>query len=143
MIGYRLYNNYGITTQVSKIIEIYSNILEEEKKTIKNIQIKKINLLINSEIKKAIEQLEILQHYNEIEDANKNKFISFIDTITENYSNEVFINVLSNMKYKKGTIAFLESILNHKNITNTLYQFLNRISKYKMPVIKELYESAY
>ena len=99
VIGYRLYNNYGITTQVSKIIEIYSNILEEEKKTIKNIQIKKINLLINSEIKKAIEQLEILQHYSEIEDVIENGFRSFISTISESYSNEVFINVLSKIKY--------------------------------------------
>jgi len=143
VIGYRLYNNYGITTQVSKIIEIYSNILEEEKKTIKNIQIKKINLSINSEIKKAIEQLEILQHYNEIEDVNENGFISLISTIAESYSNEVFINVLSNIKYKKRTIAFLESILNYNNIRNTLSQFLNGISKYKIPLIGELYESAY
>lgn len=138
VIGYRLYNKQGMTTQISKTIEIYSNVLEEEKKVIKNIQIKKINLLINSKIKQAIEQLEILQHYNEIEDANKNKFISFIDTIVVNYSDELFINVLSKMKYKKRTIAFLESILNRNNVRNTLSQFLNRTSKYKMPIVEEV-----
>lgn len=143
VIGYRLFNKYGITTQVSKIIEIYSNVLEEEKKNIKNIQIKKINLSINFEVKKAIEQLEILQHYNEIEDANKNNFKTFINTIVESYSDKAFIKILSNMKYKKRTIALLESVLNNSNIKNTLSQFLNRTSKYKIPVMKEFYESSY
>lgn len=143
VIGYRLFNKYGITTQVSKTIEIYSNILEEEKKNINNIKIKKINLSINVEIKKAIEQLEILQHYTEIEDANKNKFRAFINTIVESYSDEVFINVLSNIKYKKRTIAFLESILNNNNKRNTISRFLNRTSKYKIPEMGEIYESAY
>lgn len=41
VIGYRLYNKYGITTQVSKSVKIYSNVLEEEKKVIKNVEIKK------------------------------------------------------------------------------------------------------
>jgi len=143
VVGYRLYNKYGITTQISKTIEIYSSMLDEERKNIRNINIKKLKLSINSEITKAIEQLEILQHYNEIEDANENKFISFINNIVDSYSNEVFINVLSNMKYKKRTIAFLENILNHKNIRNTLSQFLNRTSKYRIPVMEAFYESSY
>lgn len=143
VIGYRLYNKYSITTQISKTIEIYSNMLEEEKKNIKNINIKKIKLSFNSEIRVAIEQLEILQHYNQIEDANEKKFISFINNIAENYSDEVFINVLSNMKYKKRTIAFLEYILNHNNTKNTLSQFLNKTSKYRMQGMEALYESLY
>ena len=41
VVGYRLYNKYGITTQVSRTVNIYSNVLDEEKKVIKNVGIKK------------------------------------------------------------------------------------------------------
>lgn len=47
------------------------------------------------------------------------------------------------MKYKKKTIAYLESILNSNRVENTLSQFLNKTSKYKIPVVEEFYEPAY
>ena len=137
VIGYRLYNKYGITTQVSKSVKIYSNVLEEEKKVIKNVEIKKINISIDSKIKRAIEQLEILENYDEIEDIDKNSLIRLYRTIAEEYSDKVFITVLRNMKYKKRTIAYLEKILNTKKVENTLSQFLNKTSKYKIPLVEE------
>lgn len=143
VIGYRLYNKYGITTQVSKAVKIYSNVLDEERKVIKNIEIKKINMHIDLRTKKAIELLEILQNHNEIEDIDKNNFRYFLKTVTEEYSDEVFTNVLRNMKYKKRTIAYLENILNSRRVENTLSQFLNKTSKYKIPAVEEFYESAY
>jgi len=143
VIGYRLYNKYGITTQVSKSVKIYSNVLEEEKKVIKNVEIKKVNISINSKIKRAIEQLEILENYDEIEDVDKNSLIRLYITIAEEYCDKVFITVLRNMKYKKRTIAYLEKILNTKKVENTLSQFLNKTSKYKVPLVEEFYESAY
>lgn len=137
VIGYRLYNKYGITTQVSKSVKIYSNVLEEEKKVIKNVEIKKVNISINSKIKRAIEQLEILENYDEIEDIDKNSLRHLYRTIAEEYSDKVFITVLRNMKYKKRTIAYLEKILNTKKVENTLSQFLNKTSKYKIPLVEE------
>ena len=120
VIGYRLYNKYGITTQVSKSVKIYSNVLEEEKKVIKNVEIKKINISIDSKIKRAVEQLEILENYDEIEDIDKNSLIRL---------------------YR--TIAYLESILNKRRVENTLSQFLNKTSKYKIPAVEDFYEPAY
>lgn len=143
VVGYRLYNNYGITTQVSNTVKVYSNVLDEENKVIKNIEIKKINMSVNLKNKKAIEKLEILENYNEIEDIDRNQFRYFLRTITEEYSDEVFINVLKNMKYKKRTIAYLESILNSRGVKNTLSQFLNKTSKYKIPAVEEFYETSY
>ena len=143
IIGYRLYNKYGITTQVSKSVKIYSNVLEEEKKVIKNVEIKKVNISIDSKIKRAIEQLEILENYDEIEDIDKNSLIRLYRTIAEEYSDKVFITVLRNIKYKKRTIAYLESILNNRRVENTLSQLLNKTSKYKIPAMEEFYEPAY
>lgn len=143
VIGYRLYNKYGITTQVSKTIKIYSNVLAEEKKVIKNVEIKKVNISINLKIKRAIEQLEILENYDKIEDIDKNSLIRLYRTIAEEYSDKVFITVLRNIKYKKRTTAYLEKILNNRKVENTLSQFLNKTSKYKIPLVEEFYEAAY
>lgn len=143
VVGYRLYNKYGITTQISKKVKIYSNILDEERRVIKNVEIKKINISINSRIKKAIEQLEILENHNQIEDIDNKKLGYIYGIIAEEYSDEIFTNVLRKMKYKKRTIAFLESILKSKRVENTLSQFLNKTSKYKIPAMEEFYESAY
>jgi hypothetical protein len=143
VVGYRLYNKYGITTQVSKTVKVYSNVLDEERKVIKNIEIKKINIPINLAVKKAIEQLEILENHNEIEDIDKNNFGHFIKTIPEEYSDEVFMSVLKNIRYKKRTIAYLEKILDFRSVKNNLSQFLNKTSKYKIPSVEEFYESAY
>ena len=143
VVGYRLYNKYGITTQVSSTVKVYSNILEEERKVIKNVEIKKINIKISPKTKKAIEQLEILENYNKIEDIDKNNLLCLHKTIAKEYSDEVFMNVLKNMKYKKRTIAYLQRILNSRNVENTLSKFLNKTSKYKIPEVEEFYEPAY
>lgn len=47
------------------------------------------------------------------------------------------------MKYKKRTIAYLEKILNIRQVENTLAQFLNKTSKYKIPLVEEFYELEY
>lgn len=143
VIGYRLYNKYGITTQVSKTVKVYSNILEEKRKIVKNIEINKINMTIDLKTKRAIEQLEILENRDQIEDIDKNNFRQFLKSVAEEYSDEAFIKVLRNVKYKKRTIAYLEKILNSRGVENTLSQFLNKTSKYKIPALEEFYESAY
>ena len=81
--------------------------------------------------------MEILEHYDEIEDIDKNGLIRLYRTIAEEYSDKVFITVLRSMKYKKRTIAYLEKILNSRKVENTLTQFLNKTSKYKIPLVEE------
>lgn len=81
--------------------------------------------------------MEILEHYDEIEDIDKNSLIRLYRTIAEEYSDKVFITVLRSMKYKKRTIAYLEKILNSRKVENTLTQFLNKTSKYKIPLVEE------
>ena len=88
-------------------------------------------------VKRAIEQLEILENYDEIEDIDKNSLIRLYRTIAEEYFDEVFITVLRNMKYKKRTIAYLERILNTRKVDNTLSKFLNKTPKYKIPLVGE------
>lgn len=68
LIGYYLYNKYNLTTQISKHIEILSNRLQQDQATIGNANISKVDIAYMPERIKIVEALEILQHYQYIED---------------------------------------------------------------------------
>ncbi|MHB1483963.1 MAG: DUF6088 family protein [Saccharofermentanales bacterium] len=142
LIGYSLYNKYGISTQISKNIEIYSNLMEGQKKSIQNITIKKVNIKLTESIIQAIEALEILQNYGKIEDASAAKLLEFIQKFTVKYDDITMNRILHSINYKKRTIAFLEMILKHYEIYNTLNKYLHKTSLYKIPTMEEIHELA-
>jgi len=139
--GLYLFNHLGLTTQLPKIIEIYSSNLDQETKRINNFRIQKINMKLNKENSHYIELLEVLENYYKIEDINHNKFISYLKKSVNSYNDINLKYVLKNKKYKKSTIAFLETILNKYGIKNSLNMYLNRTSKYKIPDIEISYEA--
>jgi hypothetical protein len=143
IIGYRLYNNEGLTTQIPKNTELYSNLITEDNKTVKNISIYKLDMKLEESKVKMIENLEILQNCKQIEDLNNHAFVSYLKKAADSYDNEAAMEVLGRMKYKKSAIAFLESILNHYCVKNTLSRFLSRTSKYEFPKIEGIYEIAH
>lgn len=143
LTGYSLFNKYGITTQISKNVELYSNLITEETKNVGSVKVKKINLNISSDIVNHIEFLEILQNYNKIQDANDTMFNNYIERFVDNYKNDVIEKILKSKKYKKSTIAFAEQLLQHYNIQNTLSKHLMKTSKYKIPKLEGIYESSF
>ena len=98
--------------------------------------------IISKENIPIIEALEILQNYNKIEDINYLAFASYMKTFVLNYSDMLTVNVLKNRVYKKSTIAFLRNFLDYFNIKHSLNQFLSSLSTYKVPEVRDLYESA-
>jgi hypothetical protein len=142
VIGYRLYNREGLTTQVAKTTELYSNLITEEKKTVKNVTILKLNMKLEERKVKIIETLEILQNYQHIEDMNDMAFASYLQNTATEYVNEAADEVLGIMKYKKSTIAFLEMVLNHFGVNNTLSKYLSGTSRYSIPRVEGIYEPA-
>ena len=143
LTGYSLFNKYGITTQISKNVELYSNLITEETKNVGSIKVKKINLKLSSEIANHIEFLEILQNYNKIQDANDAMLNHYVRGFADNYNNDVMEKVLRSKKYKKSTIAFAEQLLHYYNIQNTLSKHLVKSSKYKIPKLEGVYESSF
>jgi len=87
-----------------------------------------------------IEALEILQNYTQIEDMNNLVFASYLKKVASEYVNETANEVLKRMKYKKCTIAFLEMILNHYNVKNTLSKHLTGTSRYAIPRVEGINE---
>ena len=141
VIGYRLYNQKGLTTQISKRVEVLSSVISEQKKNIGNICVKNSGINLNEETIPVIETMEILQNYKNIEDVNKSALAAYMRKFASNYSDTAAVYVLRNRKYKKSTIAFLESFLNHLDTDNTLNQFLSALSSYEIPGMEEFYES--
>lgn len=137
-IGYQLYNKYGISDKNSDIIELYSNIVDQNSKSIENLIIRKVPVDLNYDHAKVIEALEILQNYDKIENLNKFKFAVYAKQFAQGYDNASALRVLQGMKYKKSTIAFMKNILDCYQIDNSLGKFLNCASKYKFPHTSEI-----
>ena len=83
-----------------------------------------------------------LQNYSKIEDVNKKALITYMEKFAQSYSDKAAVYVLEHMKYKKATIAFLESFLEYLNVNNSLKQFLSSMSVYAIPTMEEIYETA-
>ena len=140
-IGYSLYNKYGLTTQIGNSVELYSSIIQEERKSINSVRVYKLALKLNPARVNLIEILEILENFTKIEDLNRANFVLYITSAIRHYEDKEAIEVLRGMKYKKSTIAFLVSILKFNGIKNSLGNFLSATSLYKIPKIQDIYES--
>ena len=133
---------YGLTTQLSKDIQMYSNIPLEEKRQIRNVSVKKADLKFDSSTKSMIELLEVLQHHKEIEDLNYKNLRKFLSAASEHYDEKKLENILGEIGYKKSTIASLKNVLNHFDVTNTVGKYLKGTSKYDALDVKKIYETA-
>ncbi|KAF0225502.1 MAG: hypothetical protein FD179_1234, partial [Erysipelotrichaceae bacterium] len=138
-IGYQLYNRLGLTTQISKRIEAYTTVIQSETKTIGSNKFYRIRIRLNPSVIKMIELMEVLEHYEKIEDLNIRRFTKYLEESSLSFNEKEFEIVLSNLKYKKRTIALLRSFLEYKGHKNTLGKYLSSLSNYHLPDVKEWY----
>ena len=143
VVGYSLYNNLKLTTQVSKTVEVFSSVLEQQTKNISNVLLQYCNLVYTPEVKSTISMMEVLQNFGEIQELDSTQFVKFCQQFSEVYSDEVFEEVYIQMKYQKRTISFLRNILMYHHIPNNLNKYLSSLSEYKHPTMEEIYETAY
>ena len=139
-VGYKLYNEKGLTTQVGKNLDVLSEIVTGEKKNAQNVRVEKSNVALNEKTIPVIETLEILQNYGKIEDINKKRLTKYMEKYAKQYSEKAVDEVLAARKYKKSTIAFLKAFLDYLNVKNTLEKHLSKLSVYNIPSVEELYE---
>jgi hypothetical protein len=139
VIGYSMYNRYGLTTQIGKKIYILSNAVNEKKKNIGNVSVEKAGVNINDSTKTILEVLDVLQNYSKIEDMNHSMLASFLTVFSECYSDSAATYVLDHRKYKKRTIAFMKAVLDYQGIRNTLGKYLSDLSNYEVPEMEEIF----
>jgi hypothetical protein len=142
VIGYRMYNKYKLTTQVSKSVEVYSNMSEHEIKKIENVEIIKVNVRFDDTTKKMIELLHFLENMNQIEDLSMDNVKIFIENAIVYYNEKTLEKLIKSIGYKKSTLASLKNILDYFNISHTVEKYLNGTSKYKSITMEDIYESA-
>ena len=142
IVGYALYNTLGLTTQISKYTEVYSALLTENIKQIRNVLLKRYILEYSQNSCFVIQMLEILYHYKEIEDINNSQFIQFCQRFVEQYNDDTADYILNRISYPKWTIAFLQEVLNYYHVENNLSKYLSSLSKYKIPKMEDIYATA-
>ena len=142
VVGYRLYNKKGLTTQISKQVEVLSSHIAGQKKNVTNVCVRSSEIALTSETIPVIETMEILQNYKQIEDINHTVLAAYMKEFAKKYSDPTAVSVLKNRKYKKSTIAFLQRFLDFWGTENTLGQFLSALSSYAIPKMEEFYESS-
>lgn len=142
IVGYSLYNNLKLTTQISKTVEVFSSKLEQQTKSISNILLQFSNLIYTPEVKGMVHMLEVLQNFSEIQDLNYSQFTAFCKKFAETYDEKIFEQVYQQIRYQKKTISFLRAILNHYGVPNDLSKYLSPLSEYNHPTMEEIYESS-
>ena len=142
VIGYQLYHKKGLTTQIAKKTTILSTLLVEEQKNIRNVSVQRLTAKLSLDVIGAIETLEILQNYNQMEELNRRRLALYMKQFASQYSEQAVEYVLLHRRYKKSTIALLAKFMDHLRIKNNLRKFLSPLSKYKIPKMEEFYELA-
>ncbi len=143
VIGYSLYNQLGLTTQIAKQTEVLSSSLDGQTKQIRNVVIHQSPLHFSEKTAEMVHMLEVLQNAKEIQDINYSVLLSYSKSAAERFDEAVFKEVISKRKYTKSTIAFLREILEHYGKKNQLNRYLSSMSTYKYPKMEELYEDAH
>ncbi|MBP5779920.1 MAG: type IV toxin-antitoxin system AbiEi family antitoxin domain-containing protein [Clostridia bacterium] len=142
VVGYGLYNDLGVTTQISKRQTAYSSVSEENLKQIGNITIRKYDLNYTPEIKSVIRIMELLHHHKEIQDINVSAMIRSTERFASEFNEEAFDTVQNIIGYPKWTIAFLREVLDYHRTPNNLSRYLSTLTDYRFPKMEELYETA-
>lgn len=140
IVGYYLYNALGLTTQISKNINVLSAKTENATKTIKNVVVHYYPIKYTQVVTSMIHALDVLENFYKIQDLNYKAFLTYINNFARDYKEENFEYVISKINYKKSTIAFLKEVLEYYHVSNNLYKYLSALSKYKHPKMEQLYE---
>lgn len=142
VVGYHLYNNLKLTTQVAKTIEVLSSAIEQKTKSISNVILRYCDLTYTEDVKNMIHMMEVLQNFYEIQDLNYSQFIRVCEHFSCVYRDDVFEKVYKEMRYQKKTISFLRNVLDYYHVPNQLNRYLSSLSIYKHPKMEDIYEAA-
>lgn len=146
LTGYSIYNQLGLTSQISNTIQIGRNQtrpgFKRERYTISFI--KQTNT-INKENIPLLQILDALRYIKKIPDASIEsscrRFLSIINNLT---NNEKASLVRLALKYSPSTRALLGAILDQLNqteLTQPLFKSLNPITKYKLTGISKVLDA--
>lgn len=142
LTGYSIYNQLGLTTQVSNTIQIGKNEVRPSfKRGRYSISFIKQKNTVTKDNIPMLQLLDAVRYIKKIPDATLEKscirFLSIIKELSENDKNTL---VRLALKYPPSTRALIGAILDELKIEvpNTLYKSLNPITKYAFPLVDKV-----
>lgn len=132
MIGKALYNYFDIGDQDEDIIEIYTNKIISNNKTIGKYHLIKFDTYFYDEVLRLITTLELIEKVSSIKEINYIRYNEEKESGVKSYTDEIFKEIITHHKYKYSTIATLDEMLQRFSIEN------NAIRIYKENYINAL-----
>ena len=136
LTGYSIYNQLGLTTQVSNTIQIGKNEIRPSfKRDRYTIDFIKQKNNITKDNVPLLQILDAIRYVKKIPDTNTtNSCIRFIDILRQLKEKDFLLIMRLAIKYPPATRALLGAILDElkSTKTETLYNSLNPITKYKI-----------
>lgn len=138
LTGYSIYNQLGLTTQISNTIQIGKNQVrpgfKRERYTISFVKQKNT---ITKENIPLLQILDAIRYIKKIPDSSiENSCRRFLAIIKKLLAKDINTLVRLALKYSPATRALLGALLEQlqqKNVTEPIFKSLNPITKYKLP----------
>ena len=118
MIGKALYNYFDIGDQDGEIIEIYTNKIISNNKTIGKFHLFKFDTYFYDEVVRLVTSLELIEKVSSIKDINYIRYNEEKEAGVKSYTDEIFKEIITHHKYKYSTIATLDEMLQRFSIAN-------------------------
>lgn len=125
-VGYKMYNQYGISQYKDSKIEIYTSKLSKEHKTIGNYVLKGVDLPFTNDICNMIKSLELIQNGYKIKDRDDKSYLENMDLPLATYQDYIFEIVNDAIKYNYSTIVTLDRKLSKYGIPNKCREIYNK-----------------
>ncbi len=117
-IGKQLYNYYNIGNSDDELIEIYTNKVITNNKTIGKYQLIKFDTKFYDKVVGLITALELMEKVSTIKEINYIRYNEEREYGVNCYSDEIFKEIVLNHHYKYSTVATLDVLLNEFDIRN-------------------------
>lgn len=125
-VGYKLYNQLGVSKHHDDIIEIYTNRLATKHKYIGNYIITQVDVPYNIDVCCLIQSLELIQNGYKIIDKDEDAYIQNMDLPLAQYKEYAFQLINDAKKYNYSTICTLDRKLSKYCIPNKCLETYNK-----------------
>jgi len=117
-IGKTMYNYYDIGDQDSDCVEIYTNKIIANNKSVDKYQLIKFDTYFYDEVVSLITALELIEKVSTIMDIDYIRYNEEKEYGANAYSDAIFKEIIKHHKYKYSTIATLDGLLSKLSIEN-------------------------
>jgi hypothetical protein len=131
-VGKSTYNYFDIGDQDVDYIEVYTNKIISNNKTIGKFHLIKFDTYFYDEVVRLVTALELIEKVSTIKDINYIRYNEEKEAGVNSYTDEIFKEIITKHQYKYSTIATLDEMLQRFSIEN------NAIRIYKENYINAL-----